>query len=110
MGRVSTLIEELPDNNILRDLNDLDSQASDDTVEISKPLKLTSSVKEKLISIGIDSSIVAVLYLVFTNTHVINFLFSPQILQNYNGGIIGNSIVAIIVAIVYFLIKYFLIN
>jgi len=124
MKKHSTAIEDLPDNNaaqdrILQDLKsikeDISETGSDTTTSDNNDVEKfkdfiggkNSSFTNKILKYSIDTVIVFILYVVFSNKYLNRQFFDFQFLTPYYGTIIGNSIVGLMVAIMYFLIRFF---
>jgi len=124
MKKHSTAIEDLPDNNaaqdrILQDLKsikeDISETGSDTTTSDNNDVEKfkdfiggkNSSFTNKILKYSIDTVIVFILYVVFSNKYLNRQFFDFQFLMPYYGTIIGNSIVGLMVAIMYFLIRFF---
>lgn len=116
----STAIDELPDNKhkIISDLNKLKDSMSDSSSDISeidtkedfdimkytKNFLPSANVKNTLIS----TLIVFVLFMLFSNKLVNEYFFSLPYIQHYIDTFIGNGIVGFVVALIYFMIRYFM--
>jgi hypothetical protein len=121
MKKHSTAIEDLPDNNaqdrILQDLKTIKEDMSDSISEDDSDRNVekfqdfiggkSSSFVNKILKYSIDTAIVFILFVVFSNKYLNRQFFDLEILMPYSGTIIGNSIVGLVVAILYFLIRFF---
>jgi hypothetical protein len=119
MGPHSTPIEDLPDNEIsskvIDELKDIASDSDDQESEgDDNPLDVSSNsiykdIIKKVMKNGLDSFIVFLLFMVFSNGTVNKLLFDLPFLVTYaDGGIIANVIIASIASVLFFVLKYFL--
>jgi hypothetical protein len=114
----STRIEDLPDSKMLDNLKDIISVSDADEekdLDISGQDSqeydtnfMDSDLMKKIIKIGTDSLIVFILVFIISNSYVQNMIFQTEFLVPYSGTLIGNGLLALIVAIVYFIFRYFI--
>lgn len=109
---MSTKIEDLPDNDqtsnqILRELKDDDIESEISDIQESKKVVIKKSNYDRIISLLKDSLIVFSIVFTLSNTYVINaFSQLPYIKTLEPHSIIYNIIIALVVSILYFIVKY----
>lgn len=110
---MSTKIEDLPDNDnniesnqILHELNE-DNQSEISEIQVSKKVIVQKSKYDKIIAIVKDSFIVFFIVFALSNSYVISsFSQLPYIKTLEPHSIIYNLIIALLVAVLYFIVKY----
>lgn len=108
---MSTKIEDLPDNDqvsnqILTELND-DNQSDISEIQVNKKVIVQKSQYDKIFLILKDSFIVFGIVFALSNSYLISsFSQLPYINTLEPHSIIYNLIIALVVALLYFIVKY----
>jgi hypothetical protein len=114
----STLIDDLPDNGhdkIINDLSRIQESLSDTSsdnggdsgIDTSFKFPSSSMFSNKIVNYLIDAIIVLVLFVLFSNSFVNKQIFNIEYIRPYYDTIIGNSMVGVVMSIIYFIILYF---
>jgi hypothetical protein len=110
---MSTKIEDLPDNNdqvsnqILQELNEDDDESEISEIQVTKKAVVHNSKYDKIVELVKDSLLVFSLVFALSNTYIITaFNKLPYINTLEPHSIIYNLIIALIAAVVHFIVKY----
>lgn len=110
---MSTKIEDLPDNDnevsnqILQELNDDDNESEISEIQVSKKVHVNQSNYNTIIAIVKDSLIVFSIVFALSNSYILTaFGQLPYIKTLEPHSIIYNLIIALIAAILHFIVKY----
>ena len=104
MGKHSTQIKDLPNEEIINELREIDEISEISEVE---SVFIDKTNIKKIIKTCKDGLIVLILVFICANPHSLKLLFSIDMLSGYSDSLIGTLILSIIISVLYSLFKFF---